>query len=393
MIFTSGSTGRPKGVQVTHRGLANHVRWAASVLAGRGVGGSSVFSSVAFDLQVPNLWAPLVAGQRVFMVDQDVDLAELGATLAAAGPFSFLKLTPGHLEILGRQLSDAQLSALAPVVVVAGEALPAALANRWLGLLGPGNLVNEYGPTEATVGTCVFPVRVEQTLPVVPIGRALPGMRMYVLDAAMQPVPVGVTGELYVGGVGVARGYVGQPELTAGRFVPDPFGPVGSRLYRTGDLTRRLSDGAVEFVGRVDDQVKVRGYRIELGEIESVIAGVAGVRDAVAMVHTSVVGEARLLAFYLPEGPDAGLVERVRRECARRLPEYMIPSDLTAVEAIPLNANGKVDRAALAASVTVVERAHVAPRTDLEERLAEIWARVLSLDTVSVVDSFFDLGG
>ncbi|MGC5053932.1 amino acid adenylation domain-containing protein, partial [Micromonospora sp. DT48] len=393
VIFTSGSTGRPKGVQVTHRGLANHVAWAAGELAGRGSAGCAVFSSVAFDLQVPNVWAPLVVGQRVFMVDQDVDLAELGAVLDGAGPFSFLKLTPGHLEILGRQLSDDRLAGLAPVVVVAGEGLPAAVANRWLGLLGPGNLINEYGPTEASVGTCVFPVRVEQTLPVVPIGRALPGVRMYVLDAWMQPVPVGVTGELYVGGVGVARGYAGQPGLTADRFVPDPFGEPGSRLYRTGDLTRRLPDGVVEFVGRVDHQVKVRGYRIELGEIESVLTAVAGVRDAVAVVHSGVVGEARLVGFYVPEGPDVGLVQRVRQECADRLPEYMIPADLVAVESIPLNANGKVDRAALLESVTVTERVHVAPRTDLEAQLADIWARVLKLDTVSVLDNFFDLGG
>ncbi|MGC4767346.1 AMP-binding protein, partial [Micromonospora sp. DT46] len=172
VIFTSGSTGRPKGVQVSHRGLANHVRWAAGELASRGAGGCAVFSSVAFDLQVPNLWAPLVAGQRVVMVGQDVDLAELGAVLASSGPFSFLKLTPGHLEILGRQLSDEALASLAPVVVVAGEALPAALANRWLGLLGAGGLVNEYGPTEASVGTCIFPVETEQAGPVVPIGRA-----------------------------------------------------------------------------------------------------------------------------------------------------------------------------------------------------------------------------
>ncbi|MEH0975344.1 AMP-binding protein, partial [Micromonospora sp. CPCC 205546] len=270
MIFTSGSTGRPKGVQVTHRGLANHVRWAAGELVSRGAGGCAVFSSVAFDLQVPNLWAPLVAGQRVVMVGQDVDLAELGVVLASSGPFSFLKLTPGHLEILGRQLSDEALASLAAVVVVAGEALPAALANRWLALLGPGGLVNEYGPTEASVGTCVFPVLVEQAGPVVPIGRALPGMTMYVLNRDLHLSPVGVVGELYVGGVGVARGYAGQPGLTAERFLPDPFGAAGARMYRTGDLVRRMPDGAVEFVGRIDHQVKIRGYRIELGEIESV---------------------------------------------------------------------------------------------------------------------------
>ncbi|WP_433385384.1 non-ribosomal peptide synthase/polyketide synthase [Micromonospora sp. KLBMP9576] len=403
VIFTSGSTGRPKGVQVTHRGLANHVRWAAGELASRGAGGCAVFSSVAFDLQVPNLWAPLVAGQRVVMVGQDVDLAELGVVLASSGPFSFLKLTPGHLEILGRQLSDEALASLAAVVVVAGEALPAALANRWLTLLGPGGLVNEYGPTEASVGTCIFPVVAEQPGPVVPIGRALPGMTMYVLNRDLHLSPVGAVGELYVGGVGVARGYAGQPALTAERFLPDPFAAagdeagagVGARMYRTGDLVRRTPDGAVEFVGRIDHQVKIRGYRIELGEIESVLEGTDGVGDAVALVSGSAAeGDARLVAFYRPTLPATpGLLDRVRQRCAEQLPEYMIPAEFVAVEAIPLNANGKVDRAALWDAAVPVERAHVAPATELEERLAGIWGQVLNLEQVSTQDSFFDLGG
>ncbi|MEH1017920.1 amino acid adenylation domain-containing protein, partial [Micromonospora sp. CPCC 206060] len=394
VIFTSGSTGRPKGVQVTHRGLANHVRWAASVLASRGSGGCAAFSSVAFDLQVPNVWAPLVAGQRVLMVDQDLDLSELGQVLSGFGPFSFLKLTPGHLEILGRQLSDEQARSLAPTIVVAGEALPAGLANRWWGLLGPGGLVNEYGPTEASVGTCVFPIVVEQSVSVVPIGRALPGMSMLVLDPQMQLCPVGVTGELYVGGVGVARGYAGQPILTAERFVPDPFAGDGSRLYRTGDLVRRLAGGDVEFVGRVDHQVKVRGYRIELGEIESVVEGVEGVGDAVALVSASEAGDARLVVFYRPTLPAvADVVERIRARCAETLPEYMVPADLVAVESIPLNANGKVDRAALLAVGVPARGEHVEAGTELEAQLAGIWCQVLNLDRVSTTDSFFDLGG
>ncbi|GAB3512320.1 hypothetical protein GCM10027575_27400 [Phytohabitans suffuscus] len=393
VIFTSGSTGRPKGVQVTHRGLANHIRWASRVLAGRGTGGSAVFSSVAFDLQVPNLWAPLAAGQRVVMVDQDLDLAELGPTLAASGPYSFLKMTPAHLEIVGRGLPTGALAALAPVVVVAGEALPAAVANRWLGILGPGNLVNEYGPTEASVGTCVHPVLGEQTRPVVPIGKALPGMTMYVLDANLSHAPTGMTGELYVGGTGVARGYLGAAELTAAKFVPDPFGPPGARLYRTGDLARRLPDGAVEFCGRIDDQIKVRGYRIELGEINAAMAGTPGVREAVAVAHQPAPGETRLSAYYVAETAEPGLAARIREHCADRLPEYMIPADLVPVDAIPLNANGKVDRKALLALAVPDERVHVAPSTDLERRLAGIWAKVLKLESVSVADSFFDLGG
>ncbi|MFD0975018.1 AMP-binding protein, partial [Plantactinospora endophytica] len=237
-----------------------------------------------FDLVVPNVWAPLVSGQRVWLAGPELDMADLGRELVAAGPFSFLKLTPGHLEIIGQQAEAAQLAALAEVVVVAGEALPGPVAENWRRILGDGRLVNEYGPTEASVGTCTYPVQGEQTAEVLPIGRPLPGMSMYVLDADLSPVPVGVLGELYVGGVGVARGYVNRPELTAERFVPDSFGTVpGARLYRTGDLVRMLPGGDVEFVGRVDDQVKVHGYRIELGEVRSVLLEHDGVRDAVVV--------------------------------------------------------------------------------------------------------------
>ncbi|MFJ8795953.1 AMP-binding protein, partial [Streptomyces sp. NPDC102462] len=200
VIFTSGSTGTPKGVEVTHRGLVNHVAWAARELAVRGTGGAPLFSSVAFDLVVPNLWAPLVTGQRVFAVPQDTEPGQLGPALLAGAPYSFVKLTPGHLDLLAEQLTTEQAEELAAVVVVAGEALPGTTADRSLDILGPGRLINEYGPTEASVGSTVFPVTEPAGREVVPIGRPLPNMRTYVLDSAMHPVPVGVPGELYVGG-------------------------------------------------------------------------------------------------------------------------------------------------------------------------------------------------
>ena len=239
-VFTSGSTGRPKGVQVSHRGLVNHVDWAVRELVSSGSGGAPVFSSVAFDLVVPNVWAPLAAGERTWLWDGE--LTELGESLVAAGPFSFLKLTPGHLEVLSGQLSDGQIRALTSRVVVAGEALPGGLVERWRVLLGGGRVLNEYGPTEATVGTCVFPLD-EAFEGVVPIGRPLPNMLMRVLDGELRPVPVGVVGELFVGGTGVARGYAFRAGATAERFVPDPYGPSGARLYRTGDLVRWLAMG------------------------------------------------------------------------------------------------------------------------------------------------------
>lgn len=379
LIFTSGSTGKPKGVQVTHRGLVNHVWWAVEELAARGTGGAPLLGSVAFDLVVPNLWAPLVTGQTVTVLDQDFDMGELGALLGSRR-FSFIKLTPGHLEVLGHQLDDAQAAQLAEVIVVAGEALPGSLADRWLEILGPGRLINEYGPTEATVGTCVYPVTHRQHHEVVPIGAPLPNMRMFVLDQHRRLLPAGVPGELYVGGVGVTRGYVNRPDLTAERFVEFE----GERVYKTGDRVLWLPDGNVAFLGRFDDQVKIRGYRIELDEVRAALLDHPGVRDAVAAVH-----EERLVAYYVPAGSP---VRDLAEHCALRLPEYMVPVVFTELDRMPLNANGKVDRKALPAPAASATSA-VEPRTDTERRIAEVWKEVLNLETVGVEDDFMALGG
>ncbi|WP_067460885.1 non-ribosomal peptide synthetase [Actinomadura macra] len=392
VIFTSGSTGRPKGVQVTHRGLVNHVRWAADELASRGTGGGALFSSVAFDLPVPNLWAPLICGQPVRIFPQDLDLADLGPALAEAGPFSFIKLTPGHLRVLAQQLNTEQAGRLADVVLVAGEAFAGEAAGDAAEILGPGRLINEYGPTEATVGTCTFPINGRGEWDVVPIGSPLPNMTMYVLDAGMRPVPVGVVGELYVGGVGVARGYAGRPELTADRFVPDPFAEPGARLYRTGDLVRRAADGNVEFIGRVDDQVKIRGYRVEPGEIRTVLAGHDAVQDVAVTTFRPTPDNTLLVAYYVAATTVDGLTEY----CSERLPEYMVPAAFVRLEEIPLNANGKLDRSALPdpdRSAMAAGQAFVAPRTKTERILADIWSRVLNVAQVGVHDKFLDLGG
>ncbi|MFH0521477.1 amino acid adenylation domain-containing protein [Streptomyces sp. M41] len=376
-VFTSGSTGRPKGVQVSHRSLVNHVDWAVRELASAGTGGAPVFSSVAFDLVVPNVWAPLAAGERTWLYDGE--LTDLGAALTDAGPFSFIKLTPGHLEVLSGQLSDAEIAGLAGKVVVAGEALPGALVERWRRVLGDGKVLNEYGPTEATVGTCVFPL-LEAVEGVVPIGRPLPNMTMRVLDSQLRPVPVGAVGELFVGGTGVARGYVGDAARTADRFLPDLYGPAGSRMYRTGDLARWRSDGAVEFLGRIDDQVKVRGYRIELGEVRAALVARPGVVDAAVIVSEE---DQRLIAYVVGEVPDL----------TDALPEYMIPSAFVQLDAIPLTANGKLDRRALPDPDQGATDSYVAPRTRAEERIAAVWSKVLGVERVGVEDNFFDLGG
>ncbi|GGO01496.1 hypothetical protein GCM10010116_02810 [Microbispora rosea subsp. aerata] len=389
VIFTSGSTGKPKGVQVTHRGLVNHVWWAVEDLASQGDGGAPLFGSVAFDLVVPNLWAPLVAGRRVTVLPQDFDMGELGALLVAGGPYSFIKCTPGHLEVLGHQIDARQAAALAGKIVVAGEALPGSMANRWLEMLGPGRLINEYGPTEASVGTCVYPVRDAQLVEVVPIGRPLPNMRMYVLDANRKLQPVGVPGELYVGGVGVTRGYMNRPDLTEERFLPDPFNP-GGRMYRTGDRVAWTREGDVAFLGRFDDQVKIRGYRIELDEVRAAVLDHPGVRDAVVAVHAFTPEDKRLVAYYVPAGPEP---PDLAEHCAARLPEYMVPSVFVPLEAIPLNANGKVDRKALPDPVVRVSEDLAEPTTETEIVVAGVWREVLGLDAISIDSDFTALGG
>ncbi|NGO07968.1 amino acid adenylation domain-containing protein [Streptomyces sp. HC44] len=395
VVFTSGSTGRPKGVVVSHRGLGNHVGWAVRELASCGDGGGAVFSSIAFDLVVPNVWAPLCAGQRVALFPPDAELDELGGWLVGQGPFSFLKLTPGHLEVLSHQVTPEQAAALAGVVVVAGEALPGSPAARWAGWLGEGRLINEYGPTEASVGTTIHPVPLDADVDaVVPIGRPLPGMRVHVLDERMRPVPVGAVGELYVGGAGVARGYVGRPELTAERFVPDPFGAAGDRLYRTGDMVRWNATGAVEFLGRVDDQVKIRGYRVEPAEVSAVLAACPLVREAVVVARAEH-GEPRLVGYVVPAaGAGTAPAEELAAHLAQALPEYMVPSAFVELDAVPLNANGKVDRKALPAPADGTDDPErVAPRNDVEERIAELWQEVLGESGFGVHDSFFAVGG
>ncbi|WP_405858823.1 amino acid adenylation domain-containing protein [Streptomyces sp. NBC_00090] len=392
LIYTSGSTGSPKGVAVPHRGLAHHLRWAVDELVARGTGGSAVFSSTAFDLAVPNVWAPLLAGQRVVMLPQDTDLTELGARLLASGPYSFLKLTPGHLDILGGQLTAEQSAGLAGVIVVAGEALPGPLARVWAERLGEARLINEYGPTEASVGTCVHPVPQGELPPVVPIGAPLPGMAMYVLDGAMRPVPTGAVGDLYVGGTGVARGYAGAPVVTAEKFVPDPFGAAGARLYCTGDLARWLPGGQVEFLGRTDHQVKIRGYRVEPGEAQAVLADHPGVREAVVVARTDAAGTVRLAGYFVPAGnPVEGGV--LAEYCAELLPDYLVPSSFTVLEAVPLNANGKLDRAALPDPVPMAALSAVdEPSGPLEKRISEVWAELLGTP-IGVRDNFFLAGG
>ncbi|MGW3621436.1 amino acid adenylation domain-containing protein [Micromonospora arida] len=394
VLFTSGSTGRPKGVLLSHAAVTNFLACATETEAlgdrgGRPAGGGApLFSTIAFDLSISNLWGPLVAGQPVTLLPQEFDLTQLGALLLAAGPYDRFIMTPPHLELLAAQVDAAQAQRLAGQLWVAGGVLRRSVANQWLDLLGPGGLINSYGPTETTVIMSAYPVVAPQTTEVVPIGRPMANTVVRILDDAMRLLPVGAVGELYIGGACLATGYVGQPGLTAERFVPDPFGPPGARLYRSGDLGHWRPDGTMAFVGRADDQVKVRGYRIEPGEISAVVAQHPRVRDCVVLAHQD-----RLVAFYCGEATDLAAY------CARQLPDFMVPSLFVPVERIPLNANGKVDRDALRgrldaalADGTADPTEFVAPQNVVEKRVAAIWAELLDARIGATTD-FFLLGG
>ena len=399
VIYTSGSTGRPKGVMVTRRGLLNYLAWSARAYPVEEGRGAPVHSPLGFDLTVTALFPPLLAGRRVSLVAEGHGVEGLLASLREGGGWSLVKLTPAHLDALGGLAPEGEdVSGWTRALVVGGEALFSEAVARWRERAPATRIFNEYGPTETVVGCCVHEVGAETPRAgAVPIGRPIYNTELYVLDARRRPAPTGVTGELYVGGAGVARGYLRRPGLTAESFVPHPFArEAGARLYRTGDLARHRGDGQLEYVGRFDQQVKVRGFRVELGEIEAALNGQESVRECVVVAREEEGRGRRLVAYVVGEGgvrPDA---EALREELGRRLPEYMVPAVFVALERLPLTENGKVDRRALPApeqARTEPAGKFVGPRTHAEEVLVEIWKQVLGVERVGVHDNFFRLGG
>ncbi len=395
VIYTSGSTGTPKGVLIDHRGVVNYLSWCARTYPVDEGTGAPVHSSLAFDLTVTSLVLPLVSGRPVVLVPGDERVEGLGETLRAGRDFSLVKLTPSHLQLLSRQLEKEEAAGRTRAFVIGGEALTAESLAFWREHAPGTRLINEYGPTETVVGCCVHEVSAEDPSEgPVSIGRPIANVALHVLDRELRLVPVGVPGELYIGGMPLARGYWHRPELTAERFVPNPFSAEpGARLYRTGDLVRRLADGRLEYLGRLDTQVKVRGYRIELGEIESVLVTHPSVREAVVVALDSASGSKRLVAYVTGE-PELDTAT-LRTFLARSLPEYMVPSFFVSLGTFPLSPNGKIDRKALPAPDYTPKRTreYVAPRTDTEQRLAKIWSDVLGQPRIDVHDSFFELGG
>ncbi|MCK5573218.1 MAG: amino acid adenylation domain-containing protein, partial [Bacteroidetes bacterium] len=397
VIYTSGSTGKPKGVMVPHRGVVNYLTWCQTAYPLERGNGAPVHSPISFDLTVTSVFAPLVSGRSVHLLPEDLGVETMAEAFRSGGDFSLVKLTPAHLDVLSKQLSREEAENRTAAFIIGGENLLSESIRFWQDASPETALINEYGPTETVVGCCVYRVRAgEKREGSVPIGKPIINTRLYILDEFMQEVPIGVAGELYIGGAGVARGYLLRPDLTAERFVPDRFGlEPGGRLYKTGDLCRYLADGNIEFIGRRDEQVKIRGFRVELGEIESVLSNHASVEESVVVVREDESGNKRLAAYLVSNQEDLS-IPAIRSYLQERLPEYMVPALFMQLEILPLTPNGKVDRRALpdpSQTRESLETEYVAPDTAAETTLAEIWKQVLGVTSVGIDDSFFELGG
>jgi enterobactin synthetase component F len=391
VIYTSGSTGRPKGVEISHAGLLNFLLAMQDELNIQPTDKLLALTTVAFDIAALELYLPLLVGAQVVIASREVaiDPAKL-AQLISAEQITVMQATPSHWQALMQDHAE-QLHQLRPLV--GGEALPAQLAHKMRTLGHP--IVNLYGPTETTIWSTIMRLDGDD-LDCPPIGRPIRNTQVYVLDQAMKPVPLGAIGELFIGGAGVAKGYLHRPELTAERFLSNPFGK--GRLYKTGDLARWRSDGVLEYLGRNDFQIKIRGFRVEAEEVEANIQRCDGVQLAVVTLREHPCGDKKLVAHIIASQGEDGIAPDIdtvllRKQLEKTLPDYMIPSVFVFVDTLPTNVNGKLDRTALPEPVWQHTSEYVAPRNPVETQLAELWCDVFQLERISVHDSFFDLGG
>jgi len=396
VIYTSGSTGKPKGTMIIHTGVVNYLSWctqAYQVIQGDRV---PVNSSIGFDATVTAVFSPLLTGKEVILLPEEDEIEALSQLLCSQSNLSLVKLTPAHLQILNSLIPPEKASNQSRFFIIGGEALPAKTVSFWLNHAPETKLINEYGPTETVVGCCVYQVKSEDSYQTkIPIGRPIANTQLYILDKNRQPVPIGVLGELHIGGAGLARGYLKQEKLTAEKFI---FWQ-GKRLYKTGDLARYLPDGNIEYIVRIDQQVKIRGYRIETGEIEASIIQYPSVQDTVVLVREDE-DHKRLVAYLVleietQEVSDTEQIIKLKQYLKELLPEYMIPSGYVVLPKLPLTPNGKVDRKALPApdSELVSSQEYIAPQTEIEETLAQIWQEVLRIKQVGIHDNFFEIGG
>lgn len=397
VIYTSGSAGKPKGVILTQAGLSNYLQWGDRHYRRAPGHGAIVHSSLGFDTTITSLFLPLLWGQKVIMVAESTAGESLIQMIRQMSPLSFLKITPAHLEIVNRVLSPQDMAHATHVLIVGGEALPAEHLAPWRRFAPHMCIFNSYGPTETTVACSSYTIaEQDSTTGYMPIGRPIANARIYVLDRYMRPLPVGLPGEVYIGGSGVAQGYLHRPDLTAERLVPDPFGvSAGERLYKTGDIAYYQTDGCLVFMGRQDDQIKFQGYRIELGEIEATLRAYEGVRDACVALREDDPGDKRLVGYVTTTEQPLSMID-LRNFLQERLPTYMVPSSIVLLETLPLTVNGKVNRRLLPApqqTRTEFTTAFVGPRDIVECQLVLLWEELLKVRPISVTDDFFTLGG
>ena len=396
VIYTSGSTGRPKGVMVEHRGLSNTIQWLSQTLAITADDSTLLKTPITFDAAGREIFPTLLAGARLIIAEPNAhrDCRYIAEKIRDNG-VSILHCVPSFLRLLVTEPAFADAVALR-AVMCGGEALTPDIVAEF-GRHSGAKLYNVYGPTETIIDSAYWLCDGSNGDSTVPIGRPIPNASIHILDANLRPVPIGVAGELYIGGVSLARGYLNLPALTAEKFIPDPFSSeAGNRLYKTGDLARYQQDGNIQYLGRADYQVKIRGFRIELGEVEAALALHPSVSQTIVIVHEGALGERRLVAYVVAQPRCAPAAIELRNFLKDKLPEHMVPAVFVMLDSFPLTSNGKVDRRALPSpSDTRPElgKAFVEFRTPTEELLAEIWAQVLGVERVGIYDDFFDLGG
>jgi amino acid adenylation domain-containing protein len=394
VIYTSGSTGQPKGAMLHHRGVRNRLLWGITDYR---LGNGDVVlhkTPLTFDVSVWEIFAPLLSGARLLIAKpgghQDTAYQ---LELMAGEKVTHVDYVPTMLEVLLESEGLDQCDHL-KIVTAAGEALTRELRDRFYSQTN-AKLYNLYGPTEASLAITYWVCEPDGTERVIPIGRPMSNVTIYILHKNLQPVPIGVAGELHSGGVAPGRGYLKRPDLTADKFIPDAFSKKGGeRLYKTGDLTRYRSDGVIEFLGRLDHQVKIRGMRMELGEVEAALCQHPAVREAVILPFEITAGNKSLVAYVVSKQEPLPTSDELRDYLRQKLPEYMVPAAFVILNELPLLSNGKLNRRALPSPVfSEAEEVYIAPETDLEQTIATIWQQVFEVERVSIHSNFFDLGG